>query len=139
MWFDRVIAPEDDFIQDYDTIVPGLSCLAENGISLTMIQDTLRWFGDLPSLKLSPSVSIARMIKLDDKMLSNGNEGQMLSEFDPATTSLVLIAVDTTSLEGSDRKFFLTAWRHCDHMHCRGLPQRNVSRSYHEDFGDMQS
>eukprot|EP00933_Yihiella_yeosuensis_P033276 TRINITY_DN27009_c0_g1_i1.p1 TRINITY_DN27009_c0_g1~~TRINITY_DN27009_c0_g1_i1.p1 ORF type:complete len:521 (-),score=89.25 TRINITY_DN27009_c0_g1_i1:85-1479(-) len=60
--------PDDKFIDNYDQYVPGITVLAEHGISLDMVQDMLRWLRTLPKIKLGgltcPSVTADLTTKL---------------------------------------------------------------------------
>jgi len=57
LYYPGVSRPSEEFIEDYGTLVPDISSLAEFGMPLIRVQECLRWFGGRARLQLDSAAT----------------------------------------------------------------------------------
>jgi len=91
------VPPEEDVIERYQELSPDLACLAENGINVPMVQETLRWLRSLPTIHMPPTVSSSVVQGLVDALVSKDPANQVVKaavEAAPVESDVLLVADD---------------------------------------------
>mmetsp|Transcript_60346 Transcript_60346/g.176392 ORF Transcript_60346/g.176392 Transcript_60346/m.176392 type:complete len:1544 (-) Transcript_60346:181-4812(-) len=91
--------PQEGWIDNYDSVVKDLNCLAERGINLSTVQDTLRWLNTQPMITLPETINASTFEALIEKLVNNG-EGSVTYKKDITPRSgLTAVVVDHSNSE----------------------------------------
>jgi len=77
--------PDEEFISDFVNFVESMEMLTESGMTMDLLQDTLRWIGDQPRLSASAKASDASLMAVVERL----------------TTSQVISGVVSIPLDGA--------------------------------------
>jgi len=110
--------PDEQYITDYPTFVPDISCLAEHGISLVNVQEMLEWLSKSPVLNIPGRISSQTMNSICDWLMQSANIKEGVEQ---ATVSLedkadilpkavsTVVHMDQTSLAANSAALILAS------------------------------
>jgi len=102
----RAMEVDDDFIAAYGAHVD-VACLAPHAITLEMVQDSLRWFRNLPSIRLPQQCTYAVMQALCSELGSAAPKDIEAKPDAVYKDSVVKIAFDTSNFEATSTAMIL--------------------------------
>lgn len=100
--------PDEDTIKNYGTLVPGTGSLAPHGIDEDMVQESLRWIKDQPSITYASDVSVNAVDDLVKAVVTNAAQKDTKIKIEvtrqmTGSQNKAVILTDLAYSEASDR------------------------------------
>ena len=83
--------PSPDFVEKYATIVEGVHSLAAYGISLDMVQDTMRWLRELPQIVLPSALDMPSVDAVVSKLVSRRHGQEEMKPVENLLSNVVCV------------------------------------------------